>query len=392
MKHRVLVVDDIPLNVEVLSEVLGDTYEVVAALSGKDALRLASNTPYPDLILLDIQLPDMDGYEVCRFLKIQKETRDIPIIFVTTMDSDDDEERGFKVGGVDYIRKPISPSIVMSRVKTQLALYDQTRRLSELVWERTKELEKAKDEAERANKFKSAFLANMNHELRTPLNAIMGMTQLLLETNITSEQQVFLTEELRATKKLVKIIDDIFELARLEAGTVPVRNMKFLLNDMFESLSALYKQAFEEKGVIFSLISKEPLNLIYSDYHKIQQVLVNLINNSMRYTAKGRVEVEVASICKSAVSTGVDQCGLNDMLVISVTDTGKGIPQDKLAYVLEAFNIGEDYMTKQVDGLGTGLTVAAKLIETLKGTIRIDSEYGQGTEVIFTVPCQLDVV
>lgn len=143
-KQTILVVDDTPENIDVLSGILRSEYKVKAALNGEYALKIASGAPKPDMILLDIMMPGMDGYEVCRQLKANPATARIPVIFVTAKNQEEDEKKGLKVGAVDYIRKPISPPIVLARVHTQLALYDQNRVLEQMVRERTEELQQTR--------------------------------------------------------------------------------------------------------------------------------------------------------------------------------------------------------------------------------------------------------
>lgn len=139
-KQTILVVDDVPENIDILKGILQSQYKVKVALNGKKALAITESSP-PDLILLDIMMPDMDGYEVCRRLKSDSATKDIPVIFVTAKSAETDEAEGFELGAVDYVRKPVSPLLVRARVKTQLALYDQNRVLEEKVKLRTSELE-----------------------------------------------------------------------------------------------------------------------------------------------------------------------------------------------------------------------------------------------------------
>ena len=139
-KQTVLVVDDTPVNIDVLNGVLRSHYKVKAAPNGEKALKIAQSASQPDIILLDIMMPIMDGYEVCRQLKSNPVTNKIPIIFVTAMSEVEDEKKGLDVGAVDYITKPINPAIVLARVRTHLALYDQTRELEKKVRERTAEL------------------------------------------------------------------------------------------------------------------------------------------------------------------------------------------------------------------------------------------------------------
>jgi putative two-component system response regulator len=140
MQATILVVDDTPSNISVLSEILRGDYRVLAAISGEQALKIARGDPPPDLILLDVMMPGMSGHEVCQRLKADSTTRRIPVIFVTAMNQTEDEARGFALGAVDYITKPVSPPIVKARVKTHLALYDQNRELERMVRERTAQL------------------------------------------------------------------------------------------------------------------------------------------------------------------------------------------------------------------------------------------------------------
>lgn len=142
----ILVVDDTPENIDVLKGILGATYKVKAALNGKTAIKIASATPQPSLILLDVMMPDMDGHEVCRILKSDPGTAHIPIIFVTAKSEVEDETLGFSLGAVDYITKPVSPPIVKSRIANHLALYDQAQHLEHLVQERTAELNETRIE------------------------------------------------------------------------------------------------------------------------------------------------------------------------------------------------------------------------------------------------------
>jgi CheY-like chemotaxis protein len=142
-RQTILIVDDQPLNIDVLYGILHPDYRVKVALSGEQALKLAASAPPPDLILLDIMMPGLDGYEVCRRLKANPFTRSIPLIFVTALSEDEDESRGFELGAVDYVTKPVSPPVVQARVRTHLALYDQNRALEEMVHLRTAELQNA---------------------------------------------------------------------------------------------------------------------------------------------------------------------------------------------------------------------------------------------------------
>ena len=213
-KNRILIVDDEKANIEILSSILSPEYTVYMTKSGFGAIELASKHS-PDLILLDILMPDMDGYEVLSALKASEETQDIPIIFITGLDSVQDEERGLSLGAADFIHKPFSNSIVQSRVRNQIQLVNQIRELVRLQGD----LESAVKTAETANKTKSAFLATMSHEIRTPLNAIIGISEIQLQNkSLPPETREALGRIFSSGDLLLGIINDILDMSKIEAG------------------------------------------------------------------------------------------------------------------------------------------------------------------------------
>ena len=175
----VLIVDDDPTNLKLLAEVLRADYRVKVATSGPEALELSCRAPYPTLILLDVMMPGMDGFAVCAALKQGAATAAIPVIFITAKTDADSETRALAGGAVDFIHKPINPTVVRARVRLHDELAQHRLHLEDLVHSRTLELAQARDAAESANRAKSAFLAKMSHEMRTPLNHITGITYLL---------------------------------------------------------------------------------------------------------------------------------------------------------------------------------------------------------------------
>jgi len=387
-RARILVVDDTPSNLEILAELLSDEHQVITVLDGETALRMAFSEHKPDLVLLDVMMPGTDGYQVCSALKADPRTSAIPVIFVTARSEQGDEEHGFHLGAADYITKPFQPGTVKARVRTHLALYNHNRALEGLVAERTVELERARAEAERANRAKSVFLSNMSHELRTPLNGILGMTQLLTQGAQDEDQRTFLSYQQDSAARLLVLVNDLLELSDIEARAVTLRPEEFALRPALEDFVALYRKQAQDKGLDFRL-SMDPSvpERLTADLPRVRQVLMNLMNNALRYTEKGEVSLGVT--CWQDARVDLGQGGV-PALCLTVADTGIGIAPEQCKMIFEPFVIGEDYLTKRFSGAGLGLSISKRLVEFMGGRIWLESEEGRGTVVSFTVPCPLD--
>lgn len=381
-KARILVVDDTPANLEILNELLGEQYRISVAVNGFDAIELASSEPQPDLILLDIMMPELDGYQVCETLKSQEQTKHIPIIFVTAINEVRSEEKGLALGAADYITKPFNASIVRARIKTHLSLYDQTRLLQKLVDERTSELEAAKNEAESANKAKSAFLANISHELRTPLNGIIGMTQLLTETNPSEEQRDFLEDTQASSARLLTIVNDLIELADAETGKIDLNAEEFSIRDALAPMVFHYRERADKSNLSFHYTVDENVPLILQgDAARIRQVLMNLLNNAFQATKQGSIHLTV----KAMNVAGKNASNASNTLLFTVKDTGVGIKPEKAEHIFSPFSIGEDFMTKTHCGAGLGLAICRRLITLMGGRIWLESTSEAGTNFCFTI-------
>jgi response regulator RpfG family c-di-GMP phosphodiesterase len=221
----VLIVDDNPLNRAALGELLAPEYRVLAAANGPDALTAAASVPPPDLILLDVMMPGMDGRAVLAHLRGNPATRAIPVVFVTAMDGEEAERVGLESGATDYIAKPYRPAVVLARVRAQIelkraraALAERNAALETEVARRTAELVRAKDTAECASRAKSDFLSVVSHECHTPLNGVTGMAHVLRTTTLDAEQRGAVDIILDSADALARLIGNILEFVDSDAG------------------------------------------------------------------------------------------------------------------------------------------------------------------------------
>ena len=364
-RQTVMIVDDTPANIEILSESLGDDYELFFATSGADALELI-RADKPDLILLDIMMPGMDGYQLCAILKEDPATRDIPIIFVTAMTGEEDEIKGLELGAIDYITKPISPHIVRARVKNHLEL----KRYRDL-------LETLATAADRAKK---EFLRSVSHELRTPLTPIIGMTDLVLNTEEDDNKRKYLSMVQKSALRLLGIIEDLIETSRLEGeGTAPV-NRPFQLKAFLDTVVMEAETQARAKGLQFRFKADPALpEAVTTDQGMLHKVLSMLLANAVKFTPGGDVGLEVGPQEVAGVA----------MLQFSISDTGIGIDQGDLERIFSDFTQSDGSITRAFPGLGLGLTLARRMTELMDGSIWAESGPEGGSVFQVQIPLVL---
>lgn len=365
-KKNVYIVDDVQENLQVIGNILKqNNINISVARNGEQALN-GIKKKLPDLVLLDISMPGMDGYEVCKKLKEDAETAHIPVLFLTARTQTDDIVQGFKVGGVDYITKPFNSEELLSRVFTHLELKESR----DLIESQNKELMNL-------NATKDKFFNIIAHDLRNPFNTILGFSNLLLhDLNNYPKERVYeimlmISQSANATYKL---LENLLEWGRSQSGSLsfnPVNiNGKALIQ---ENVQLLNESAASKK--INLIQNADPDTVICADKDMINTVVRNLISNAIKFTP------HEGQICIEAKQT-------IDATEISITDTGVGISDENID---KLFRIDKNHSTKGTnneDGTGLGLVLCKEFIDRHDGKIWVESELGKGSRFSFLLPRQ----
>jgi signal transduction histidine kinase len=371
---HVLLVDDVDANLLALEAQLADLdCRLVRANSGNEALRQLLKRDFA-VMLLDVQMPHMDGYEVARLARGNRGTRDVPIIFVTAMhETEDHVLRGYDTGAFDFLFKPVNPHVLRSKVRVFLDLFLSRQRLNDEVQAHKNTLA----EVERLSRFKSQFLANMSHELRTPLNAIIGFSEMLIDGEgdeaLSAQQREHLGYVLDSGQHLLNVINDVLDLSSVEAGRIEIHREAVLPRRLLDSARDIIRPLALKGGVDVSVVAPESLARVQVDPVRVKQILYNLLSNAVKFTPRGGAVRLIAS-------------ETDGHLIISVEDTGIGIDVEDLPRLFREFERIESPAGPKPEGTGLGLALTKRLVELHGGTIEVKSVRGQGSTFTVTLP------
>lgn len=379
MKSKILIVDDLQENIDALLNLLeGENAEFYTAKNSNEAFALLRENDFA-LALLDVQMPQMNGFELARMIRGVRRHHDLPIIFLTAHSHDDlTMLEGYGAGAVDLLFKPLNPAVVRSKVRIFIRLAIKKQKLNlQMV-----ELEELRTRAEEASLAKSRFLANMSHEIRTPLGAVMGFAEILAtDDSITQEEKEKCADAIqRNGTLLLKIIDEVLDISRIEAGRLELEDAPFCLNEMIRDLnSTLLLRALEKKIELNFDIQMDDNIRLLGDSGRLKQVLINLTGNAIKFTDKG---------CVTVTLTSQQQDG-KMLMEFRVTDTGIGLSSIQMQNLFQPFSQADASTKKKFGGTGLGLVISRQLARAMGGDLVIErTEPGKGSTFLFTVLLQ----
>jgi len=379
---RIFIVDDNESILDILKDMLTlEGYRVETCTKSEEALEKTKANP-PDLLILDIRMPGIDGIELCRQFKSDPLTAQIPVIFISGLMGMDEKIQGFRAGGADYITKPFHNLDVLVRVGTHIQLRKRAillegmnEYLEEMVEKRTAELRIAKEAAENANKAKSQFLSNINHEMRTPLNGIIGMLKLMGNLPMDENMEMYHSLAEFSARHLSSVISDILDYTQLDAGSMKFHYRPFSAASCLKKLCLLHQPQAESKGLTLEWILPEDAEPFITDENRLIQIAGNLLTNAVKYSREGRILL---------------RCRQSDVLTIDVEDQGSGIPVERQDEIFQPFMQLESPYTKEHSGMGLGLAICRNLAQSMGGSIQVESEPGRGSRFTIVLPEQTE--
>ncbi len=366
----ILIVDDKPENIIALKRILEKhQFEVDSALSGEEALKKVLKSSY-DLIILDVQMPGLDGFEVAESISGYSKTKDIPIIFLSAVSVNKQFiSKGYASGGRDYMVKPFDPGVLVLKVKTFVKLYEQTRALQNMQQVLVEEVEFRKQ----AERTKDEFISMASHELKTPLTSIKGYMQMVdrsVDRDQKEDAKKYLERTRQQLEKLNILIDDLLDTSKIASGKLEFKNQVYDIDPIFDNAVDIIRQTYPSHQIIKTGQAEVK---IYGDQIRIEQVILNYLTNAIKYSPNSS---------EILFDVSVLSC---DEVMVNITDSGIGIPKDKQADLFTKFYRVEE-SSNRFQGLGMGLYICAEIIKRHHGRYGVDSDTGKGSSFYFTLP------
>jgi signal transduction histidine kinase len=406
----ILLVDDRQENLLALDAILEPLGQVlIRAGSGPEALRQVLATDFA-VMLLDVQMPGMNGFEVAEIIKSRERSRTIPIIFLSAISKEDAYVfKGYSMGAVDYVFKPFNPDVLRSKVAVFVDLFLKQRELQQqgdLLRESQKrelelehrtslleaearsaaklsqmndELHRRQVALEQAMGARNRFYASMSHELRTPINAVIGYSTIMLDNiygPLNAKQKEGLQRSLKAARHLLELVNDVLDLSKIEAGKMLVQHETIDLQALIRDVSNEMRPLVAKKGNTLIIHSERGLGTAWSDPTRIRQILTNLLSNANRFTDGGRITLS------AGFGTGEE----GDWIEFAVADTGVGISKQQAEHIFQPFTQGHSMRLGEEGTTGLGLVLCKRFCALLGGDIGLESELGEGATFRVKLP------
>ena len=341
-KPLVLVVDDQPKNVQVLGSILSDAgYDIMAATSGKQALDNVE-LETPDLILLDVMMPEMDGFQACRLLKASDKTRDVPVIFITARTELDDVIAGFDAGAVDYVTKPFNQKELLLRIKTHM------------------ELKRGKDVIRRFGQERVELLNILSHDIRNPVGNILTLLDMLRNKYATVDDVIPMIKS--SAEQTLAVVNAVREMQAVEVGKIVITNSPLDCQAALEEARLLLRLKFQEKKVNLAVESEPGLMMLAESHTLVHSVIANLLTNALKFSESG------STVSMSARADG------DDKVVLIVKDSGVGIPKFMIPKLFDFRAKTSREGTAGEPGTGFGMPLVKKFMDAYGGGIEVKSE------------------
>jgi len=373
-KVNILIVDDLPEKILVYQTILEDLDQnLITARSGEEALMLVLKHEFA-VILLDVNMPGMDGFETASMIRQRKKSSRTPIIFLTAFTDDLNSSQGYATGAVDYLLTPVMPNVLKTKVRVFIELFQMRQQAAAQAEERAR-----REAAEESDRRKDEFLATLAHELRNPLAPICNALDVLKLSKAKPERVAIACEMMeRQLDHMIRLVDDLMDVSRITRGKIELRFETVRLADALRMAIETVQPLINERAhnLVAEPVSEEIF--IRADMVRLSQIFINLLNNAAKYTDQGG-HITVRTELK------------DNQISISVQDTGVGIPKDKINEVFDLFMQVDNSISRAQGGLGIGLTLVKNLVEYHKGKIEARSD-GPGKGSIFTVTFPVAII